>query len=130
MLAVNLKTRSEKRVRFERKTSLPYVPTPIGHEDHVYLWTDLGVLARINAQNGEETHRLRVNGNYSGSPVCIDGRLYCISEDGQVVVVSTHDPKVLGRTSLGDRSYSTPAVANGRLYLRTFSRLMCLKAKS
>ncbi|TXT22202.1 MAG: hypothetical protein FD138_3627, partial [Planctomycetota bacterium] len=37
--------------------------------------------------------------------------------------------KELGGADLGEGSYSTPAVANGRLYLRTFSRLKCLQAK-
>jgi len=37
--------------------------------------------------------------------------------------------KELGNSDLGDSSYSTPAIANGRLFLRTFSRLKCLEAK-
>ena len=72
----------------------------------------------------------RVGGTFSGSPVCIDGRLYCLSEAGEVVVVDAGAKfKLLGKTSLGDPSYATPAVANGRLFLRTFSRLMCIKSE-
>ena len=32
--------------------------------------------------------------------------------------------KLLGKTALGDASRATPAVADGRLYLRTYSRLI------
>ncbi len=131
LLAVNPAADQAKRVRFDRKTTLPYVPTPVGYEKQLYLWTDIGVVVSIDAATGKETQRLRVNGKYSGSPVCVDGRLYCISEAGRVVVVSTQ-PKleVIGKTSLRGESYATPAIANGRMYLRTFDRLMCLKAKN
>lgn len=122
---------SKDRVRFQRKTTLPYVPTPVSHDKQVYLWTDIGVVVRIDATTGRESQRLRVNDKFSGSPVCVDGNLYCISEKGRVVVVSTKgDMKVLGKSSLKGESYATPAIANGRMYLRTFDRLMCLKAKS
>ena len=71
-----------------------------------------------------------MGGKFSGSPVLIDGRLYCISESGEVVVVeASPELKILGRSPLGDESYSTPAVANGRVYLRGFHQLACLKAK-
>lgn len=133
LLAVKSKPGNNQtnRVLFQRKTTLPYVPTPVGYRNQVYLWTDIGVVVQIDASTGKESQRLRVNGKYSGSPVCVDGRLYCISEAGRVTVVSIDgELKVLGRTSLGGESYATPAIANGRMYLRTFDRLMCLKARS
>ena len=72
----------------------------------------------------------RSGGNYSGSPLCIDGKLYGVEENGKVVVIEA-GPKFneLGTTELGDGCHSTPAVANGRLFLRSFQRLKCLEAK-
>ncbi len=65
----------------------------------------------------------------SSSMICIDGKLYCTDEDGNVVVVEAGPEfKVLGRSVLGDRVHATPAVAGGRLFFRTFERLMCLEA--
>jgi hypothetical protein len=62
--------------------------------------------------------------------VLIDGKLYCISEDGKVAVVEASPTYHLyGLSPLGDPSYSTPAVARGRVYLRSFHRLASLKAK-
>jgi hypothetical protein len=69
------------------------------------------------------------SGDFSSSPICIDGKLYCPSEDGEMVVVdASPEFKLHGRTPLGDPCHSTPAVGNGRLYVRTFHRLACLEA--
>ena len=71
-----------------------------------------------------------MGGNYSGSTVLIDGKIYIMSEEGKCLVIAA-SPKFeeLGENDLGDGSHATPAVAGGRLYLRTFHRLMALKAE-
>lgn len=109
--------------------NLPYVPTPIAYGGHVYLWGDSGVVVCVKQSTGEEVWTERVGGSYSGSPICIDGKLYCISMDGEVVVIAA-SPKyeLLGRTKLGELCRSTPAVSGGRLFLRGSQHLFCLKA--
>lgn len=117
------------RVRWERKRNLPYVPTPIAHDGLLFLWNDNGVLICTDAATGKDLWTERVGGNYSGSPVLVDGKLYCMSEEGKVVVVAAaKEYKLLGETELGDSSHATPAVANGHIYFRTFTRLLALPA--
>lgn len=117
-------------IRYERDRELPYVPTPIVDGEHLFLWMDNGVVACVRMATGETLNTVRVGGKYSGSPVLIDGKLYCISESGEILVVTaTPELTVLGRNPLGDESYSTPAVANGRVYFRGFHTLVCLKAR-
>lgn len=116
-------------VKWERSRELPYVPTPIVHGGLLFDWTDKGVVACVDPADGETVWKERVGGDFSGSPVCIDGKLYCVSERGEVVVVGAKDEfELLGRTSLDDSCHSTPTVAKGRLYLRTYHRLACLSA--
>ena len=124
---------STTHVKATREQNLPYVPTPIVFGDHLYLWNDDGIVCCVNTSGDmtENVWRARVGGNFSGSPIVIDGRIFCISEDGEVVVLATGDKyELLGRSPLGDNSYATPAVGNGRVYFRTFHKLACLKAKS
>lgn len=124
---------SSSHVRAERTQNLPYVPTPIVDGNYLYLWNDDGVVCCVDLTGDltKNVWRERVGGNYSGSPVLIDGKLYCISEEGEIVVIAASPEfELLGRSPLGDQSYSTPAVANGRVYFRGFSRLACLKAES
>ena len=84
----------------------------------------------VRAATGEQVWQRRVGGNYSGSPVIVDGRLYCIDEDGVVVVLAAAEQyQLFGRNPLGESSRSTPAVANNRMYLRTDSHLVSIGGK-
>lgn len=133
LLAVNSReqTESPSRLLFERKKQLPYVPTAVIRDQLLFLWGDNGVVSCLDVRSGREHWTERVSGSYSSSPVWIEGRLFCVSETGDVVVIRADDEfELLGRTSLGDRSHTTPAVANGHLYLRTFNRLLALPAKA
>jgi len=118
---------TEAKLAYEIKDSLPYVPTPVAHGDLLFFISDSGVASCIDAPTGERLWRERVEGNYFGSPVCIGGRIYCISRSGEVVVLAAADEfKILGRTDLEEPSHSTPAVADGVMYLRTLSHLMAI----
>jgi hypothetical protein len=49
-----------------------------------------------------------------------DGEIYLISEEGEVTVLAAGPtPRVLRRNSLGERCLATPAIAGGKLYVRT-----------
>lgn len=122
---------NKKRIRYTLRKNLPYVPTPIAYKGHLYLWNDNGVVCCVVAKTGKNVWTKRIGGNFRGSPICIDGKLYAMSQKkGEVVVVAASPTyKFLGRTSFGAGSQSTPAIANGRLYLRTYHRLACLEAK-
>jgi outer membrane protein assembly factor BamB len=133
MIAVNPdadEDAGEPRIVYQRDRVLPYVPTSVVHEGHAYLWNDNGVVSCMELKTGKNIWTQRVAGNYSGSTVLIDGKIYIISEEGKCLVVAA-SPKfeLLGENDLGDGSHSTPAVAGGRLYLRTFHRLAALKAE-
>ena len=111
--------------------SVPHIPTPLVYDGRLFLWSDIGVLSCLDAQTGKQHWQGRVGGDYLGSPVCVGGHLYCIDQDGVVVVVDARATglKVLARNELGEASSATPAVSNGRMYLRTSSRLYSLGGK-
>lgn len=119
-------------VRYGRQRGIPYVPTPIGDAQHLFLWNDDGTFCVADPHTGEDIAKQRIGGNFFASPVMIDGKLYGVSHKGEVVVVDSKGPefKLLGRSPLGDESYSSPAVGNGRVYFRGFKRVAALKAKS
>jgi outer membrane protein assembly factor BamB len=115
------------RYQREQRDDLPYVPTPIINGAHVYLWCDRATVCCVELATGNTVWRKRVEGNYSGSPIMIDQKLYCISEEGEIAVLSASPEfRDYGRSPLGDGSHATPAVANGRVYFRGFGRLACL----
>ena len=111
--------------------SVPHISTPLVYHDRLFLLSDIGVLSCFDVKTGTKHWQGRVGGNYFASPVCVGGRLYCIDQNGVVVVVDAMAPQlsVLARNELGQASSATPAVTDGRMYLRTSSRLYSLGGK-
>lgn len=117
-------------IAYKLETAAPYVPTPVALGDFVFFWSDNGIVTCVRAATGQTVWQKRVGGNYHGSPVCAGGRLYCIAEDGEVAVVAAAEKfELLARNPLGEECRSTPAVADGRMYLRSCSHLTSVGGK-
>ena len=112
------------------KTTAPYVPSLVASGKLVFLWGDKGIVACIDGITGQVHWRQRVGGNFFGSPVRVADKVYCISAEGDVVTLAASaDYQLLGRSKLGEASRSTPAVAGGRMFLRTESHLTAVGSK-
>jgi outer membrane protein assembly factor BamB len=104
-----------------------YVPSPLPVGDLLYLWKENGLVTCLRASTNEQIWSDRVEGPFYGSPVCINNRLYNITRRGELVVLAAGEKfELLGRIPLGEGSFATPAVANGRMFLRTFTNLICV----
>ena len=106
-------------------STAPYVPTSIANEGLLFTFHDSGYVSCLRSATGEQLWREKPAGKFFGSPVWVNGRLYCITTEGEVVVIraaSTYE--LMAVNPLGQRSHATPAVADGRIYLRTFSNLI------
>ena len=115
---------------YEIRRSAPYVPTPVSVGDLLFLWGDSGILSCVHGPSGEIKWQERVSGDFFGSPVYVDGRLICVSATGEVVVVEASDQfRPLARIPLGETCRSTPAIAGGRMYIRTVSHLFSVGGK-
>ncbi len=119
---------SATHLAFKLEHSIPYVPTPVVKGDRIYLWNNRGIVSCYRAsRGGEPIWRRRVDGTYFSSPICVGDRLYNASVEGEVVVVAAADEfRELARNPIGDGTHTTPAVHDGRLYVRTFSHLICI----
>jgi outer membrane protein assembly factor BamB len=121
---------TDATLAYEMKKSAPYVPTGIVKDDLVWLWSDGGILTCLHAPTGEVRYQERVGGNYFGSPVWVEGRLYCVSTAGELVVVEASDQfKVLHRFPLNELCHTTPAIAVGRMFIRTERHLWSFGGK-
>ena len=112
---------------YEIKKPVPLVPTPLVKDGRLFLWSDDGFVACHDVSNGQMIWRERVGGAFYGSPVCVNNRVYCVARNGDVVVLAAADRfELLARVPLGEPSYTTPAVADGVMYLRTRTHLFSL----
>ena len=118
------------KIVYRLEKGAPLVTTPLIAEGLLFLWSDQGVVTCADAQSGKVVWQQRVDGGYYGSPVCAGKYLYCMSREGDVVVLAaSRKLEEVGRMSLGEGSHATPAVAGGVMYLRTFSQLISVGGK-
>ncbi len=105
----------------------PLCVTPIVRGGLLFVWSDEGVVTCADVATGQVHWRKRVDGPFYSSPICIQDRLYNITREGLVIVIAAEKEfKELARIPLGEATHSTPAVANGTMYLRTYSHLMAV----
>jgi outer membrane protein assembly factor BamB len=108
----------------------PHVPTPLIYRDWMFLWNDAGIATCVDRRTGKVIWQKRVGGNFYSSPICIDGKIYCVDLDGEVIVIAASDTyELLARNSLGAPSRATPVVSNGALIIRTESQLKSIGGK-
>ena len=105
----------------------PLCTTPVFVNNLLFLWSDEGIVSCADPATGTIHWRERVGDTYYGSPVSVNNRIYCLSTGGDAVVLAASSRfQPLARNPLGEGSHSTPAISNGRMYLRTFSQLICI----
>lgn len=105
----------------------PYISSLVHYEGLIYMMGDVGVLTVTDAKTGERVHQERLGGVYSASPVAADGKVYLLSEDGETIVISAgRTPRVLARNRLPARQLASPAIAGGRLFIRSDDQLYAI----
>ena len=106
----------------------PYTPSPLLHDNRLYLLTDNGMFSNFNATTGVPLYqqaRLPKPYNFKASPVGANGKIYLASEDEDVIVVAMGDEfKVLATNTLAGQSFiASPVIVDGELYLRSRTHL-------
>jgi outer membrane protein assembly factor BamB len=109
---------------------VPYVPISVVRDGLLFAFHDQGTVSCLRVATGEVVWSEKPAGRYFGSPIWADGKLYAITVDGDAVVLRA-GPKyeLLAVNPLGEKSHATPAVADGRMYLRTYSHLISIGGK-
>jgi outer membrane protein assembly factor BamB len=120
---------TESHFRWRYQKALPNAPSPLFYQDVVYLMKEGGILTSLDPKTGQVLKQGRLSeapGDYYASPVGADGKLFTLSEEGKVTVLKAGgDWEVLATHDFDDLCYATPAIASGRIYLRTRGMLYC-----
>ena len=125
LVAVRLTEPRQEVYRIKRQA--PYVPTPVAHDGLVYMFFDRGFVSCMQAEDGTIVWSERLTSGFSGSPVLVNDKVYCMDNDGTVIVLAAgREFKELGRMPLGEPSRSTPAIAGGRMFLRSETTIVCI----
>lgn len=118
------------RVAWSLKSGGPYYGTPLLYGELLYVLTDVGGLTAYYSKSGEQVYRVRVGNNerFTASPVAADGKLFLVSEDGDVYVVRAGlEYELLATHPLADPCMATPAIVDGTIYLRSRHYLFAIR---
>jgi outer membrane protein assembly factor BamB len=111
-------------------TGAPYVSSILVYDGLLYLGSDTGVVTCVDAATGEKVWQERTGAIFSASPVAGDGKIYFPSETGETLVYAAgREPRLLARNPIDGRIVASPAIAGGRIYLRTDDRLIAIAAR-
>ncbi len=110
-------------VLWRNSKHLPYVSSPLCYQGHVYTMQSGGMFSCYDALTGKvfyQAERVDVGGDYYSSAVAADGRVYIASQNGVVVVLKAGEAfTVLARNKLDEQVFATPAILDGRIYVRS-----------
>lgn len=103
--------------------AVPQLPSPLLYRGVLYMINDGGIMTALDPATGKALTQSRLRGavdSYYASPVAADGKVVVVSESGKVAVLRADGSlSVLAVNDLADLCYATPAIADGRVYIRT-----------
>ncbi len=118
---------TETNIRWDREKGNSRLATPLLIEGRIYMVTDTGVAICLDARTGEELWKGRIGGDHVASPIYANGLIYCCSVEGDLIVIRAGDKfELVSKSRLPSGMRASPAVADGKLYLRTFDHLYCI----
>ena len=133
--AIDLKSGKPQSVEFDIPKGLPYVPSPLVIGQHMYLLGDGGILRCVEFKTGKVIYEERVEGTqgsskFFSSPVAADGKMFCASQQGDLIVIKAGEKfERIAASKLDAPVNSVPAIGDKRLYVRTANSLYCIGAK-
>jgi outer membrane protein assembly factor BamB len=121
----------QPRLAWDSVKSFPYVSTILASGDHIYWVNDSGIAGCNAAATGQSIWMERLGGSMVASPILVGGKIFAVSEDGDIFVFSASTSfRLYARNSLEEVVRATPAVVNGRLVIRGSEHLFCFSMKS
>ena len=122
-------TDSKDAILWIRDEHTPDVPSPLIHEDLVYLCRENGILLVLDRKTGEEVYMERTHGHrHRASPVYADGHIYLTARDGKITIVKTGRKfEIVKQNDTGELMSASPVISGGTIYLRTFDALWAIR---
>lgn len=122
---------TKSHVRWSDTKGGSYVPSPLGIGKHFFVVTDTGIATLYVARTGKVIWSERLGSRlHHASPLLINDLIYCAADDGTTYVLKSGDEfEVVAKNTLGEECHATPAVVDGRLYIRTAAHLWCIGEK-
>lgn len=112
---------------WEFEGEFPDVSSPVATEKFVLAATGTGLLTCVNAETGKMVWTHEFEEGFHSSPIVVGERVYLTDKKGRTFVLRLGDKfEQLAENALGEPCDATPAIPEGRIYLRTLKTLYCI----
>jgi len=134
LLAVKLggegKLDPTKDVAWKQTQGTPDSSTPVVWKDWLFWVSDNGFAQCVDGRTGELKWKERLPGDYKPSPLAVEGRIYFLNLKGHCTVVAASAKfEKLAENQIDDDTIASPAISDGRIYLRGHKALYCIGSK-
>lgn len=118
---------TQTKVAWTTTEGAPYVPSPVAVDDWFFtsgFATKEGFC--FEAATGKVLWHEKM-GLHHASPVTAKGLVFFLNDDGVMHVVrAAGEYELVARNELGEKTYASPALSNGQMFLRSFTNLFCI----
>lgn len=119
---------TETHVAWRGEDGLPDTVSPLVTDGLLLLTTSAGVLTCIDAAKGDMLWEHDFETEITSSPTAVGKRVYVFAKDGRGFIVepTREECKTIAETNLGEPCVTSPAMQDGRIYIRTEKHLVCI----
>ena len=123
---------TDTHVAWSTTRGSPFVPSPLVYGDYLYTVNDMAsVVTCFRATSGEVMWQQRLGRasreGFSASPIGVDGKIFFTNDQGQTFVLKAGPEfELLHSNEIGSRTLASPALVDGRWYIRTQTELIAI----
>lgn len=111
-------------VAWRIEEELPDVASPVAADGRIYVATSAGVISCYESATGTLLWRHEFPNGFYASPLVAEERLYALDMNGVMrIVAAEKEFREIAGPGLGEGAVCTPAVQNGKLYIRGMKHL-------
>jgi len=122
---------TQTHIVWRTNKGVSYVPSPISEGDYFVIVSDSGVASCFHAATGQQYWNERVGPHAHSSIVSANGLVYCTTDNGATTVIKPGPTfEVVAQNAIGEPCFSSPAISDGKIFVRGAKHLFCFAAKS
>ena len=103
------------------------VPSPVATEELMFMATSYGVYLCYDAKTGDILWEQENDNGFYSSPMMVEGKIYLMDMQGIMhIFKASREYESIGDCPLGEDGMTTPAFADGKIYIRGNKHLFCI----
>lgn len=117
---------TKSHVTWQKREGAYYVPSPVCKDNLLFTTMTTGKVHCMDVATGKILWIENLGMQYS-SPVIANGLVYMPNDEGVITVIKAGLRfEYVSKNSIGEKMFASPAISNGKIYLRGYQHLFCI----